>query len=218
MQPTRPKHPVYALATWELAERRRDLEHHLGDLPMDASERVLLQRELDEIAAEEQSRGQHRASKQGNGVTTSQHPALTMTGGREFGTWLRQQREARTWARPEMARQLIKAAQANGDTSMPGVDSLTHNIYRWERGTVGPSERYRLYLCQAFRIPPADFGTGQGTAQTYRFRFPGAEVAEFFRLLADFAAIVRDLRAELRSSAGETAIQAAPGVEERPHD
>lgn len=56
MQPTRPKHPVYALTTWELAERRRDLEQHLGDLPMDASARELLQRELDDVAAEEQSR------------------------------------------------------------------------------------------------------------------------------------------------------------------
>jgi hypothetical protein len=146
-------------------------------------------------------------------VTTGQHSALTVVGGRELGTWLRQQREARTWARPEMARQVIKAAQANGDMSVPGVDSLTHNIYRWERGIVGPSERYRLYLCQAFRIPPADFGTGQGTVQTYRFRFPGGEIAELFRLLADFAAIVRELRAELRSSAGETAVHAPVGEE-----
>jgi transcriptional regulator with XRE-family HTH domain len=147
-------------------------------------------------------------------MTTGQHSALTMTGGQELGVWLRQQREARTWARPEMARQLIKAAQANGDTSMPGVDSLTHNIYRWERGTVSPSERYRLYLCQALRIPPADFGAGQGAVQAYRFRFPGAEMAELFRLLADFVAVVRDLRAALRSSAWETAAHSAPGAGE----
>jgi hypothetical protein len=56
MQPTRPKHPVYALTTWELAERRRDLEQRLGDLRMDASERDLLHGGVDEITAEEQSR------------------------------------------------------------------------------------------------------------------------------------------------------------------
>lgn len=137
-------------------------------------------------------------------MTTGQHSALTVADGREFGVWLRHQREARTWARSEMARQLIKAAQANGDTSVPGVESLTHNIYRWERGLVGPSERYRLYLCRASGIPPTDFGTSQGTVQAYRFRFPGAEIADFFRLLADFVAIVRDFRAEIGSSAGET--------------
>ena len=33
-------------------------------------------------------------------------------GGRGLGEWLRRQREARAWSRPEMARQLIKAAGA----------------------------------------------------------------------------------------------------------
>jgi transcriptional regulator with XRE-family HTH domain len=146
-------------------------------------------------------------------VTTGQHSALTMSGGREIGEWLRQQREARAWARREMARELIKVARANGDMSMPGVDSLMHNIYRWERGLVGPSERYRFYCCQVFGVPPADFGADQGTVQTYRFRFSGAEVAGFFRLLADFVALVRDLRAELRSSVGETAVHARVGEE-----
>jgi hypothetical protein len=57
--------------------------------------------------------------------------------GPELGTWLRQQREARSWARPEMARQLIQAARSNGDLSLPRVGSVTQNIYRWERiGTV----------------------------------------------------------------------------------
>lgn len=118
-----------------------------------------------------------------------------MTSGQELGTWLRQQREARSWARSEMARQLIKAAIANGDTSMPCVDNLTHNIYRWERGVVGPSERYRLCYCRALGIQPADFGAYHGTVQT--FRFPGVKIAEFFQLLADLVALVRDLRAEI---------------------
>ena len=42
----------------------------------------------------------------------------------ELGVWSRQQRESRSWACPEMARQLISAARRSGDTSMPGVDSV----------------------------------------------------------------------------------------------
>ena len=76
----------------------------------------------------------------------------------ELGAWLRQQREDRGWTRSELARQLIKAARAKGDTSVPGADNISHNIYRWERGTVAPAERYRLYYCGAFGIPFSQFG------------------------------------------------------------
>jgi len=77
----------------------------------------------------------------------------------ELGAWLRQQREDRGWTRSELARQLIKAARAKGDTSVPGADNIGHNIYRWERGTVAPAERYRLYYCGVFGIPFSQFGT-----------------------------------------------------------
>jgi transcriptional regulator with XRE-family HTH domain len=126
-----------------------------------------------------------------------------VTSGQKPGAWLRQQREARVWARSEMARQLIMAAHANGDISIPGVDSLVHNIYRWERGTVGPSERYTLYYCQALGISLADFGVRQAEPQTYRFRFSGADVAAFFGLLADILALLREFKRE-------TEIQAPP--------
>src|SRR5690348_14275879 len=76
----------------------------------------------------------------------------------ELGAWLRRQREDRGWTRSEMARQLIKAAREKGDTSLPGVDNISHNIYRWERGVVGPAERYRHYYCGAFAIPFSQFG------------------------------------------------------------
>ena len=76
----------------------------------------------------------------------------------ELGAWLRQQREIRGWARPEMARRLIRAGQDAGDKSMPGLDSMCHNLYRWERGADCPSERYRLYYCRALGIPPGQFG------------------------------------------------------------
>src|SRR5208282_357520 len=76
----------------------------------------------------------------------------------ELGAWLRRQREDRGWTRSEMARQLIRAARAKGDTSVPGADNISHNIYRWERGLVGPAERYQLYYCGAFGIRFSQFG------------------------------------------------------------
>ena len=77
----------------------------------------------------------------------------------ELAAWLRRQREDRGWTRTELARQLIRAARARGDTSLPGTDNISHNIYRWERGTVAPAERYKLLYCSAFGIPFSQFGT-----------------------------------------------------------
>ena len=74
----------------------------------------------------------------------------------QTGAWLRRERETRGWDRPEMARQLIAAARSRGGGQMPGVKSLTHNIYRWEGGD-GVSQRYVLAYCAAFGIEPADF-------------------------------------------------------------
>jgi hypothetical protein len=87
------------------------------------------------------------------------HPAQThTTDTRVVGAWLREQRQARGWSRPALAQKIIKHAHAEGDRSVPGLDSMCHNIYRWERGADGISERYRLYLCMLFDIPPASFG------------------------------------------------------------
>jgi len=80
----------------------------------------------------------------------------------ELAAWLRRQREDRGWTRTELARQLIRAARARGDTSMPGTDNISHNIYRWERGAVTPAERYKLLYCGAFGIPFSQFGPGRG--------------------------------------------------------
>jgi hypothetical protein len=60
-----------------------------------------------------------------------------------------------------MARRLIKAARTRDDSSLPGVENICHNIYRWERGTVGLSERYQLYYCVALGISPDEFGAEQ---------------------------------------------------------
>ena len=97
----------------------------------------------------------------------------------ELAAWLRRQREDRGWTRTELARQLIRAARARGDTSMPGAGNISHNIYRWERGAVTPAERYKLLYCGAFGIPFSQFGTalppgmvdtgpGVPTASAYR--------------------------------------------------
>jgi hypothetical protein len=116
--------------------------------------------------------------------------------GPDFGEWLRRQREARAWARSEMARQLIKAASSNNDTSIPGVDSLTHSIYRWERGAVSLTERYKLYYCQAFGISPADFGSDREESKVYRFSVSGDLAKEVIGLLND----LRDVFCEWRET------------------
>ena len=41
---------------------------------------------------------------------------------------------------------------------MPAATDVAANIYRWERGTVTPSDRYRLYYCHTLGIPPDRFG------------------------------------------------------------
>jgi hypothetical protein len=67
----------------------------------------------------------------------------------------------------EEAHRLIKAAEENDDYSMPGVNDIIQNIYRWERGTVTPGERYRLYFCHAFGITPDRFGVPSDADVTY---------------------------------------------------
>jgi hypothetical protein len=72
-----------------------------------------------------------------------------------FGAWLRRQREQRLWTRTELARRIIQSARDHGDTTMPGTGSLAHNLYRWERGANGISDRYRLYCCDVLGAQPA---------------------------------------------------------------
>jgi transcriptional regulator with XRE-family HTH domain len=72
----------------------------------------------------------------------------------QLSAWLRRERQRRGWSQAEMARRLIKAAEANGDHTMPGIDHVLSNLYRWERGTVAPGERYRLFFCHALGMPP----------------------------------------------------------------
>jgi hypothetical protein len=76
----------------------------------------------------------------------------------ELAMWLRQQREARAWTRRELARQLIQAGHAAGDRHVPGMESMCHNIYRWERGADGVSERFRRHYCRVLGIGLSQFG------------------------------------------------------------
>jgi hypothetical protein len=51
-----PRHPLYALTTYELRDYRRDLEHSLTALPATAPVRDLLQEKLAAVLAEQESR------------------------------------------------------------------------------------------------------------------------------------------------------------------
>ena len=81
-----------------------------------------------------------------------------VTGEMPIGVWLRQQREAHGLARREMARRLIAAGKAAGDTSVPGIESVCAYIRRWENGECAPTERYKLYCGEVFGITAAEFG------------------------------------------------------------
>lgn len=72
----------------------------------------------------------------------------------ELGAWLRQQRETRGWDKREMARRLVEAGRAVGDTAMPAVDGMYHNLHRWEREG-GVSERHKLHYCRVLGIQPS---------------------------------------------------------------
>ena len=76
-----------------------------------------------------------------------------------------------------MARQLIKAAENHGGT-LRRVDDVAHNIYRWEKGQVGVSERYRLYYCEALGIPPDRFGLAAEAAGSAPGEPPQAAVED----------------------------------------
>ena len=86
----------------------------------------------------------------------------------ELGAWLRQQREDRGWTKSEMARQLIEAGHAAGDTAMPSLDGMCHNVHRWERGQRRISERHKLHYCRALGIHPASSAPRQRCGTTPR--------------------------------------------------
>jgi tetratricopeptide (TPR) repeat protein len=87
-----------------------------------------------------------------------------------LGAWLRQQREDRGWSKHDMARRLIRAGHDSGDTAMPELNGMLHNIHRWEHQG-GISERHKLHYCRAYSIHPSQFGPA--TAQPADTVTPG---------------------------------------------
>ena len=54
--PRAPKHPVGALATWELRDYRRQLESALASVPEDSAERVIIRDRLQAVVGEQADR------------------------------------------------------------------------------------------------------------------------------------------------------------------
>jgi hypothetical protein len=102
----------------------------------------------------------------------------------QTGAWLRRERESRGWDRPEMARRLIAAARSRGAGHMPGVKSLTHNIYRWESGD-GVSQRYMLAYCAALGIEPAEFPRQASSRRSRRAPSAGTASARAAGIVAN---------------------------------
>jgi transcriptional regulator with XRE-family HTH domain len=145
-----------------------------------------------------------------------ENTAVGVPGGSELGEWLRRQRQARAWSRAEMARQLIKAARASDDTSLPGIDSICHNIYRWERGTVGLTERYKLYYCAALGVSPDDFGAGEPEQPGSMSGFSASEVA-VLDLVAGVVGLWREFRREMTVIRDGADGDGAAGIEAGTH-
>jgi len=51
-----PKHPLHAMTTYELRDRRRQLEHAINSAAPDAPVQALLRAQLADVADEEQDR------------------------------------------------------------------------------------------------------------------------------------------------------------------
>jgi transcriptional regulator with XRE-family HTH domain len=98
---------------------------------------------------------------------------VTDPGKAQYAAWLRAERQHRGWSRPALARRIIDAAHAHGDTSVPGLDSMQHNIYRWERGAAGPAEHYRLLIRTALGLPPPPPPPEPATSTSLAIPAPG---------------------------------------------
>jgi hypothetical protein len=116
-----------------------------------------------------------------------------------------------------MARQLIRAARARDDTSMPCIESICHNIYRWERGTVGLTERYKLYYCVAFGISADEFGAGRSEQTGYLPAFSAGELA-VLDLVTGVVGLWREFRREMTITRNAGGGNGIAGIEAGEHD
>lgn len=62
---------------------------------------------------------------------------------------IRAERKGRGWIVAAMANKLYDAAD-DPQRDIPDLESIRHNIFRWESGGGGVSERYRYLYCRAF--------------------------------------------------------------------
>jgi transcriptional regulator with XRE-family HTH domain len=62
---------------------------------------------------------------------------------------IRAERKGRGWSVATMAKKLREAAD-DPQRDVPDLEGIRHNIFRWESGGSGVSERYRLLYCRAF--------------------------------------------------------------------
>ena len=75
-----------------------------------------------------------------------------------------------------MARRLVQAGREAGDTAVPELSGMLHNIHRWEREG-GISERHKLHYCRALGIHPSQFGLSTGEPAEAAAPAPSAEAA-----------------------------------------
>lgn len=95
---------------------------------------------------------------------------------------IREERKARGWDKPEMARQLTHAS-GEARSSLPSHESLLSYVKRWERGDVEEiSERYRLLYARAFGLPEGALFDEDGS-DVDRREFVGSSLAATFALV-----------------------------------
>jgi hypothetical protein len=70
----------------------------------------------------------------------------------------------------------VDAGKAVGDTAMPSVDGMYHNVHRWEKEG-GLSERHKLHYCRVLGIHPGQFGFGQLAEPNATGRDAGTAIA-----------------------------------------
>jgi hypothetical protein len=104
------------------------------------------------------------------------------------------------------------------DMSTPSIESLSHNINRRERGTVGPAERYKLYYSRAFGIALADFSGDRPEQQAILVPVFTARDLAVIDLMAGAVCIWRRFRREMHAIRRDETIDIRPVTEAGGHD
>lgn len=90
-------------------------------------------------------------------------------------TRIQTERTERGWTRRKMAQKLRDAADPR---DVPSLDSLMHNVYRWECGD-RVSERYRILYCRVFNRSERElFGCGEPAYASDKFPVSASPVTD----------------------------------------